>query len=464
MSTNNIKVNPNITQNKILNKIITKQKDDTSLDETQSMTLQSVLAGHNVLITGPAGSGKSYLIDKIVKELKTMGKTPVVTSTTGSSSQLIGGRTVHSYLAIGIGTEPLEDIVRKIRMRKMKGRYKDIDTLIIDEISMMSAELLAKIELICRTIRYNRNPFGGLQIILVGDFYQLPFIESDVDKSFCFEHALFSKWFPKTFVLKRIYRTNSNASGKANQMWLSILEDARLGRIGAKTHMCLNSRKIDNCRKEYDAMLAKNLQPTRIYPRKIQVSQINTKELNKLEDENVEFSPELHIERCEGCKQTPSQIKAKLKTELAKLEPVTLCVNAQVMVTKNSKDGKLVNGTRGIVVNIGTNEVYIRTKDDEIHKIERVSEQVPHQENGTTWEATVSMIPLRLAWAVTIHKSQGMTLDLVECDMGNKIFEYGQAYVALSRVRNLDCIFIQDFSVDAFRASPRVREFYEKIS
>ena len=464
---------------KCLNKMLKSVTEDSGmdgqqLDLIQFNALKSAKAGKNLLITGPAGSGKSFLIERIVTELKRIGKEPVVTSTTGSSSQLIGGRTVHSYLAIGIGTKPLEEIIKMIRIRKMKPRYTDIDCLIIDEISMMSGELLNKIEIICRTIRRNNEPFGGLQIILVGDFYQLPFIESDIDKSFCFEHKEFNKWFGKPFKLERIFRLSSKTAHKddqeshrielRNKMWLNILKESRLGSVSKKTMLCLGTRKIANCPTEYNELIANGFEPTRIYPRKIQVASINKRELDKLPDVKYTFAPELKIDREAGCELTPSKIKLKLKGELDKLVAVELCVGAQVMVTKNSKDGILVNGSRGIVVAVyGTNQVEIKTKDGTNHVIERTIESVPHPDNGSTWEATVSILPLQLAWAVTIHKSQGMTLDLVECDLGNNIFEYGQAYVALSRVRNLDSLFIRELAVDVFKVSPKVCDFYKSL-
>ena len=406
----------------------------------------------NVLITGPAGSGKSKVIEDFYKSTKKNMKyyqkgSIVKTSTTGSSALLIGGYTLHSYLGLGLGKSDIKTMVSNIRKNKtIRERWINLKTLIIDEVSMLSAELFDKLEEIGRIVRKKQmHVFGGIQVVLVGDFCQLPIINSS---KFCFESEKWNDIIEKVIYFKEIIRQN-------DPVYQKCLNEIRMGKCSIDS--------IETLTKRIDAEFEnKDVIPTMLYSRKIDVEKINQENFKKLIDNGAEKKSYKATYKTEG-KMTKSSVQQyidKMERNCPAESVLELCIDAQVMTISNNCESGFVNGSRGIIIGFNGEDPIVRL----MNGIEIVVEK-------HTWSMDISdekvlkkiQYPLKLAYAITIHKSQGMTLDCVETDIGNSIFEYGQVYVVLSRVKSLDGLRIKKFSSKKIKIHPKVKNFYNKL-
>lgn len=403
------------------------------LNELQKEAYDSVINGNNVFITGAGGCGKSFLIKKIYKDLG-LTKNVALTSLTGISSEIIGGQTLHSYLGIKLGTGSFEKIYKMIsECSSIKYRWKRLDILIVDEISMLSLELFEKLERLARELRGNASPFGGIQLVFSGDFLQLPTV---LNNFFCFESNLWNICIKKTIYLTQIIR-------QKDLLFSNILNKVRIGQLDNDCKKILSLRELkyisDN-----------GLIPTMIYSTNDKVDKMNKKYYDKLDSKeycyNINFVFKCKIynkEKYEKLSRFPTEIKLK--------------VGAQVIFLIN-KDS-LVNGSRGVITKfIEGYPVVLFQNGMEIV----VYREVLDIEEGDKTIVQYSQIPLKLAWAITCHKSQGCTLDLVCINMKN-FFEYGQVYVALSRVKDLNCLYIKNLNYDLIKTNPKALEFYNKL-
>lgn len=382
----------------------------TQLNQEQLEVLYKINNGKNILITGSAGVGKSFLIDYIIDRYnhRNIG----LSAMTGCAAILIHGSTVHSYLGIGLGHESVELLLLKVKSNKrVYKKLKYLDILIIDEISMLDSALFDKIDSLLQLIRCNTRPFGGIQVILVGDLFQLPPIQNH----YCF---LSHKWDDaefNTFLLKRNMR-------QTNAQFQEMLERLRWGKCSDEDFNALSALK--------NTEFPEHILPTRLYPKNVDVDSINKKELEKL---------------LEG-------------KEPMKYQTLEICKYAQVILTYNiDLPAGLVNGARGYVINYTPAEILVKFQNGLERWITYVSIK-----NRDGKEHT--FMPLKLAWALSIHKSQGMTIDALEVDLGQNIFTYGQAYTALSRAKTMESIKIINLSKSAFRVSPAVVDFYSNIA
>jgi ATP-dependent DNA helicase PIF1 len=423
-----------------------------SLTQEQQYGLEQMKSGYNVFLTGNAGTGKSYLLKKYIEWIKENNriKDLAITSTTGVSAILIGGKTLHSWAGIGLGKS---DLIRKVKRNEIAiERWKSVKTLIIDEISMMSPDLFDNLNYVGKTIRNNPMlPFGGIQMILVGDFCQLPVVKSS--HTYCFESRAWKECDFKIVNLKEIIRQN-------NLEFTNVLQKIRMGEIDDSIKKLLGSRlgiwNKNTCNKD-------GIKPTLLYSTNQNVDTMNNKELDKLIELNLPdktFRVNIDVVRS---KLNDRDQKKMIDFVIGDNKSIKLAVGAQVMLTRNiDVDNGLANGSRGIITDFSKDG-----KDLPIVKfVNGISTAVELYKNeyyDHEIHFTYHQIPLRLAWATTIHKSQGATLDYVVANLSN-IFEYGQAYVALSRVKCLENLYlVGGIKYGKINIHSKVKEFYKNI-
>lgn len=432
---------------------------------SQRCAMEKIKQGKNVFVTGPAGTGKSYLINKIQDWANREFKKIALTAMTGAAAQLIGGKTIHSWSCIGILRDSVVDTIEKCRKRKhIRERWRQTRVLVIDEVSMMSKEVFEYLDQVARGIRNNPRPFGGIQLILCGDFCQLPPIHSAKDGKafeFCFESSLWTTAVHETLELKEIMR-------QKDPVFQDCLRKIRLGTLDDEVTRLLESRV------GLSTINQQGIQPTLIYPFRANVQKLNNLELKKLREPLMEFVA--------TTQNVATRDKDKVFQDLPCAEKLYLAKGAQVMLNYNlDQDKGLVNGSRGIIKSFhpisqlpmveflnGLEETieFHDWKIDEStgNNASATSLGKKSGSKNTSGERMVRQLPLVLGWAITIHKSQGVSLDLARIDIGSNIFEYGQSYVALSRVRNLQGLYIDRLDVSKIKIHPKVKAFMEKMS
>lgn len=424
-------------------------KEESKPNAEQQAVIDAVDGGRNVLITGNAGSGKSFVVGKLKDKY---GYEIAITSTTGVAALLIGGNTIHSWAGIGLGEGTPGQIAKKINDRggRTLERIVNCERLVIDEVSMLSAELFTKLDHVFRMVRETETPFGNIQMIIVGDFLQLPAVHKFVPQPFDAQEEMMEQeevgrypfdsksWAEaeiQTHELKTIVR-------QKDKVFAEVLNKVRLGIVDEQVRSVLVSRMgrfVDD---------GSGVKPVRVFSTNASVDAINLSELNKVDGPEKVFTA-----KYTGMPWAIENIK---KNCLA-VENIRLKVGAQVMLLRNVNiDAGLVNGSLGVVKNFAHGIPQVEFSNGVVHACEP---EVWEIKDGDRSLASCEQVPLRLAYAATIHKLQGATLDKVELDLGN-CFEYGQAYVALSRCRTLDGMFITQFVPSKIKACPRAKAFY----
>lgn len=412
--------------------------NEITLNYEQESALNNFKAGKNIFLTGPAGTGKSVTLSKI-REYCNLAKIELgITATTGTAAFLINGKTVHSYLGIGLATESAEYIYNHVRhkLSHIPKKLRKIKALIIDEISMLDANLLDKISEYLKLVCKNDKAFGGIQVVLTGDFCQL----APVSGEYAFKSYVWSELNLKTIYLTKLIRQDGDLK------FQKILSDARYGYSSAESYKILSSLSTT----EFG-----EIKPTILYPRNFDVDKINKLESEKLINsgaKNESYKVEYPISRSKDK-------SARWAKSLDIPETVSFCVGDQVVVTANiDQDSGIVNGTRGIIIDVNPIFVTIRKTND-------VKIEIRYHETTNTEDTDLKLrfMPLKLAYALSIHKSQGMTLDAIEVDIGPKIFAAGQAYTALSRAQNLNSVKVKSIAQKSFIIDPEVLKFYKKI-
>ncbi|XP_034039033.1 ATP-dependent DNA helicase PIF1 [Thalassophryne amazonica] len=408
------------------------------LNKEQAAVLRVVLSGKNLFFTGSAGTGKSFLLKRIIGSLPP--KTTFATASTGVAACHIGGTTLHSFAGIGSGSAPLEQCIELAQRPGVLQHWTSCRQLIIDEISMVDAQFFDKLESVARSVRRSTEPFGGIQLIVCGDFLQLPPVSKGKEKpSFCFQARSWRKVIHVNMELTEVRR-------QTDQSFISLLQAVRVGRVTEEVTAKL-MRSAYHCI-ERDGILA-----TRLCTHKDDVELTNENKLQQLPGsmrvfEAVDSDPAL-VNIIDA--HSPVNRRLQLK------------VGAQVMLTKNLDVPRgLVNGARGVVVDFesgkhGLPRVRFLCGVTEVLKPER---WVLKSRGGV--HLCRQQLPLKLAWAISIHKSQGMTLDCVEISLA-RVFESGQAYVALSRARSLEGLRVMDFDPRVVQADSDVLLFYKKL-
>lgn len=489
-----------------------------SLSEDQQDIFDAYKTGENIFITGPGGCGKSHLIKCIIDDIKKTEKKYSVTATTGCAAILLGlgAKTINSWAGIGIANQTDNIIVTSIMMdNRKKKNWKNTDILIIDEVSMMSKHMFELLDSIGKRVRNNASPFGGIQLILSGDFYQLPPVgdkERNPDScKFCFESNLWADTFDSQFILDKSFR-------QKDEDYISILNQIREGRLSRGSYNLLKSRvgiKPDS------RLITK---PVSLCATRKLVEQINKVHIDNIDDETFIYdfkgkysfkfgSPEtsskdgqtsitsffqsnkpdvsgnvtkdeynLHqlydyvkehestrkFKEVNSTRSRYSQLPSSKVIERSVnyldknsyfTKSLCLKIGSQVMCTKNLNIEKgIYNGAVGIVKKFNPENVEVLFNNGTTYNVD-----YQEWEHDATPDITYYQIPLVLAWAITIHKSQGASLDYAELDIGDSVFAEGQTYVALSRVRSLQGLFIKSFNPGKIRTNPKVVEFYKQF-
>lgn len=408
---------------------------------TQEQALEILKMGYNAYITGPEGSGKTYLLNKYISYLKNKGIEIGVTASTGIAATHIGGVTIHSWTGIGIRNVLTEYDVEALQEKQyLWKRFEKVKVLVIDEISMLHHFRLDLVDKVCKSFKRNDKPFGGIQVILCGDFFQLPPVSTSFEEMgyFVYHSDAWKNSNFKICYLEEQHRQLDDAT-------ISILNEIRKNDLSQKNFEILQSKIAKPSSKE-DGTFS----PTRLYTHNVDVDLINNRELEKIKSDEKTF---------EMMERGGDMLVDLLKKSCLALPKMKLKVGAKVMFIKNNFEAGYVNGTLGTVTAIGKNGPVVRTYKGQIIDVEPASWKI--EEDGKV-KAEITQYPLRLAWAITVHKSQGMSLDYVEVDL-SKSFERGMGYVALSRVRSIDGLRIIGLNDTALKVSDEVVEFDEEL-
>jgi ATP-dependent DNA helicase PIF1 len=418
------------------------------LNPGQTYALGLIEAGRNIFLTGQGGVGKSELIKHVKSLWEARGKKIGITSLTGVSSLALRGMTIHSWAGIGLGDLSCAELLKKVRKKPQKKNWMGTDLLVIDEISMMSPDLLLKLDFVGRAMRRCERAFGGIQLVFSGDFCQLPPVKTDV---YCFEGET---W--KACNLEVVQLTQNMR--QSDPLFMKILSEVRMGILTPEGRALLESRLNAKVGKE-------GIIPTKLFSHRKAADEINEAGLRAIpRNDNVlqKFEAYDYISAKHEIPEHIQKFYVQALNKACQAKPILyLLVGAQVMLIHNLdvKQG-LVNGSCGIVIRI-----------EEMRPVVRFSNGIETIIQAHDWDLTVGedivvsrrQIPLILSYAITIHKCQGSTLDYVEIDLGDDIFTSGQFYVALSRVRTLEGLSITNLSTRGLLSDPKVRNFYAQL-
>jgi ATP-dependent DNA helicase PIF1 len=485
----------------------------------QSRVAEHIAAGLNVFLTGGGGVGKSFIINSVVASERDKGRVVAVCASTGAAADHIGGTTLHSFLGLGLATDPLPQLIASLSL-KIRQRWQRTDFLVIDEISMVDPVFFDKVDGVARFIRRQPSaPFGGIQLLLSGDFFQLPPViappagaeghgrkraantnEPQPDTLlFCFQTRAWTEAVQQTVDLKYSFRQAGDTA------YYELLTRARVGECTVDDIDLL----VGQINADLSEAARNGIQPTRMHARRTNVDLINVEKLKELGDaeghvytghfsytvqakrgreEDIALSsidgPSIALSSIDGpsiaLSSTTRQAKVtQLQKKVAAMQAynntptkieVELRVGAQVMLLCNLDVANgLVNGSRGVICGFSSatsgtappQPIVKFARGDAELVIQSYSWEYKQDNIGSVF---FNQIPLQLAWAITIHKAQGLSLDCVEMALDKSVFERGQAYVALSRVRSLAGLRLLSFKPAVIVAHPLVIQFYNSIS
>lgn len=428
------------------------------LSPEQDIVFNKYLKGENIFITGVGGTGKTSLIQYISENAKENNKKYQVCAMTGCAAVLLNcsANTLHSWAGIGLARGTIDEVVNRVVKSKFRRKnWNAIEILVIDEVSMLSEKLFIILDLIAKKIKKNTKPFGGIQVIFAGDFHQLPPIgeEDDIQsKNFCFESAIWNTVFPNQIELKTIFR-------QKDPVYKKILQEIRDGKIKKSSINKLNEyiRKPDN------NLLIK---PPILLSKRKSAEQINFTEINKLHNDEKKYILQDYIDIEDNVKNkiNPKEINDELnylKNNILAEKELLLKIGTQVMCIANidiEGTNAIVNGSQGIIIDFKQGYPLIKFNNGETRLIKEY-----------LWKSEIikgigiKQIPLIHAWAITIHKAQGLTLETAYIDIGNSIFECGQTYVALSRLISLDGLYLAAFNPYKIKLFTKVIKFYKNL-
>ena len=422
--------------------------------DCQKKFVEYLFSGENILLTGPAGSGKSFALKAVFKFFENNGIVLSKTALTGVAALNIGGSTLHSWAGIGLAQEEADELLKMVRYnKKATTRIRKSQILFVDEISMASGSLIDKLDCIFKLIRRNEKPFGGIQMVFVGDFLQLPPIfkssHAEKESGFAFRAKSWKRAMIKTICLKEIKRQDTNSEFAQMLNLIRVGDPSKIGILKDR----INFKFPDD-----------GVKPVKIFCKNVDVSRLNEDELNKIQGMEYKFwavdsGSEHHVKFLDKNCKAPRELKLK--------------VGAQVMLLTNlDVDMGLVNGSVGVVERVisgtvGTGGVEIHFANGVRSTVTKNKWEIKEDELGIDGKirsktiASREQIPLCLAWATTVHKSQGSTIDRAEIDV-SEAFAAGQVYVALSRVRTLEGLSVKPFAVNRLFVNQECLDFYEK--
>lgn len=442
------------------------------LSKEQQEALDDFNMGKNIFLTGPGGSGKTELIKRMVKSCETSHKKYQVCALTGCAAVLLNckAKTIHSWAGIGLANGSIEEVSRKVIGNKYKtAQWNKVNVLIIDEISMMSLKIFELLDLIGKKAKKQLvKPFGGVQVVFSGDFYQLPPVgNDDISSAFCFESDKWDNTFDSIIQLKTIFR-------QTDKTYSDILNQIRVGKLYKSGLEKLNQQV--NKAVPLDCLF----KPTILLPRRRDVDAINISESAKLvdvEEHKYTLSKVMPSDLLSGNEKYKKHISQDtipisdsqkdmeysfLENNIMADKEIVLKKGTQVMCVANidmESSKPIVNGSQGVIIDFvgGLPMIQFNNGDKRIVGYHNwISENIP--------TIAVKQIPLILAWAITIHKAQGVSLDLAQIDVGSNIFEYGQTYVALSRIKSIEGLYLTAFNPQKIKVNKKVQEFYKNIA
>lgn len=407
---------------------------DIALSSEQEHALEILRSGENVFLTGGAGSGKSYLIRHFMDELDPK-QTPILAST-GAAAVLLGGRTFHSFFGLGIMEGGVDATYERCcKDHRLLNRLKKVEGVIIDEISMIPGAALMIAEALSQKARDSKLPWGGMRVISVGDFAQLPPVTRSGPRDWAF---LNETWLRSGF---QVCQLSHNQRVQDNH-FLDVLADVRYGKVTSRVFDFLSEKVRPHDEEDTG---------TRLFGRRDMSENFNQKKLSEINETEVTIDS-IYL----GAE--------KFIETLMKMAPVpqklTLKIGCRVIFLQNDPQKRWINGTRGTVTKIELDKITVRKDHGREVNVDKTTFSLQDAEGNVT--ATVIQFPLTLAYATTIHKSQGATLDEVWCDL-RSLWEPGQAYVALSRLRSAEGLKLVGWNPRSIIVDPKVLEFYQSI-
>ena len=431
----------------------TKRKKKTAKDDDDEefKKVYTLLKnGENVFLTGYAGTGKSYILNKLKTKLK---KKLTITSTTGIAAVSIKGQTLHSWAGVGLCKNPVHKTIEKIKTRpSVLKPILNCQILAVDEISMLNIETFNYIDEVLKAVRNSFEPFGGIQVIFIGDFFQLPPVEIDnsENRKYCFESPVWNDFRLKNVVLKRNYR-------QSEEKFIKALSDMRTNNLNDEDIKLFETREsnLDTCETDILHIFSTNEEATRY----------NMAKFNMIDEPVRIFKSEDGVYRgnkpvYENLTENERYILEIFGKNCRAEKEIALKTGARVMLLVNMDFNRgLINGSCGTVMSFEDNTITVKFDNGVISAVPKHKFEYYYHDKIA---AERTQYPLRLAYGITIHKSQGMTLDKLVVDC-SRIFERGQAYVAMSRVRTLDGLYIKDFSKEKVMVDSKVADFYSNL-
>lgn len=404
-------------------------------EDQKNILNQMTSSARNIFLTGPAGVGKSFVLRRYIESRK---NPPPILASTGAAAVQIGGRTFHSFFGLGIMEGGFSRTVeRACQSDRLVRRLKKIPELIIDEISMIHPEAFKAADAICKKILKSDEPFGGIRLVMLGDFFQLPPVDRfEKNNPWLFTSSLWLELNVLILSLKVSLRTES-------QLFVDILNKIRFGIIDEDVEFFLNKRT---------QIRPQNFSGTLLFGRRQEADTVNQNKLESLRNKMWEFPTDIYISpQCSTAREV--LLKQSPITEVLKLK-----VGALVMIRKNDIYEEYVNGSLAILKDIHADEVTLQLMSGATVTLTKEEFHVLDGDGRVI--ATMSNFPLSLGWATTIHKSQGASIDSL-CVNLKSLWEYGQVYVALSRAKDPEKLFIESWSRSSIKAHPEVIRFYE---
>lgn len=416
-------------------------------DETYLKILTLLKNGENVFLTGFAGTGKSYILNKLKEYFK---KKLTITSTTGIAAVNVKGQTLHSWAGVGLCRNTVYNTVEKIKKRPTQYRQiMNCKILAVDEISMLNIEAFEYINEVLREVRECNDPFGGIQVIFIGDFFQLPPVEKEGEiRHYCFDSPVWNKLGLKNVVLKKNYRQNE-------ENFITALAHMRENCLEVEDIELLKTRCVEN--EDADIL--------HIFSTNEEANRYNFAKFNMIDEPVKLFYAEDGVYRgsklvTEGFTESENYILEIFSKNCRAEKEIALKLGARVMLLVNMDFNKgLINGACGVIQGFNQDTISIKFDNGIVSNIPKHKFEYYYNERVV---AERMQYPLKLAYGITIHKSQGMTLDRLVVDCA-RIFERGQSYVAMSRVKTLEGLYLKNFEPEKVLVDNRVAEFYENI-
>ena len=433
---------------------VTKSAQILSSSEEENEEYKKILSllknGENVFLTGFAGTGKSYILNKLKERFK---KQLTITSTTGIAAVNVKGQTIHSWAGVGLCRNPIARTVEKIKSRKTQlNLIQNCKILAVDEISMLNIEAFEYINEVLKNLRESSEPFGGIQVLFIGDFYQLPPVEKEetLERRYCFDSPIWNELNLQNVVLKKNYR-------QSEEKFINALAHMRENCLEIDDIELFKSRMIDSDTSEANIL--------HIFSTNEEANRYNNTKFNQIEEPIRVFSAEDGVFRgknlvTDGFTESESYILEVFSKNCRAEREIALKLGARVMLLINMDFNKgLINGACGNIIGFNQETISIKFDNGVVAAIPKHTFEYYYNERVV---AERLQYPLKLAYGITIHKSQGMTLDKLVVDCA-RIFERGQSYVAMSRVRTLEGLYLKNFEPEKVLVDNRVAEFYENL-